>query len=121
MLLPGATFFLGKQNYANGRMFIDAGGAVAISTDFNPGSSNTQNLWLMGTMACTNCGLTPAQSLWGMTRGAAKALAREDLVGALTPGRQADFLILDHVDWQNVLYLYGHNPVTAVYKSGKPL
>ena len=121
VILPGATFFLGKQKYANGRMFIDAGGAVAISTDFNPGSSYTQNLWLMGTMACTNCGLTPAQSLWSMTRGAAKALAREASLGALTPGRQADFLILEHNDWQQILYLYGHNPVAAVYKNGKRL
>ncbi len=118
VLLPGATFFLGKSRYPDGKQFIDAGATVALSTDYNPGSSNTQNLWLMGTLACTHCGLSPAQALWAMTRGAASAINREKTKGHLRPGVKADFLILEATNWEDVLYLYGHNPVAAVYKAG---
>jgi imidazolonepropionase len=121
VLLPGATFYLGKQKYANGRLFVDAGAAVALSTDYNPGSSPTQNLWLMGTMACTHCGLSPAQALWAMTRGGARALGRVTTAGSLQIGRKADFLILQPCDWQELLYGYGHNPVSETYKAGKRL
>ncbi len=118
VLLPGATFFLGKSRYPNGKLFIDAGATVAISTDYNPGSSYTQNLWLMGTLACTYCGLAPAQALWTMTRGAATAINRQNTAGHLRPGITADFLILDTADWEDALYLYGGNPVAEVYKAG---
>lgn len=118
VLLPGATFFLGKSNYPNGKLFVDAGSTIAISTDYNPGSSHTQNLWLMGTLACTHCGLAPAQALWAMTRGAAAAINRQNTTGHLRPGITADFLLLDTSDWEDVLYLYGHNPVASVYKAG---
>ena len=53
VLLPGATFFLGEGSYAPARKMLDAGVRVALSTDFNPGSSPTQNLWLMATMGCS--------------------------------------------------------------------
>lgn len=118
VLLPGATFFLGKPKYPNGKLFIDAGAAVAISTDYNPGSSHTMNLWLMGTMACTHCGLSPAQALWGMTRGAARAINRVDSAGSLAIGRKADFILCDATDWEDLLYFYGHNPVMTTYKAG---
>jgi imidazolonepropionase len=118
VLLPGATFFLGKSDYPNGRQFIEAGATVALSTDYNPGSSHTQNLWLMGTLACTHCGLAPAQALWAMTRGAATALNRAQTKGHLRPDIKADFLILDTTDWEDILYLYGHNPVAETYKAG---
>ena len=118
VLLPGATFFLGKSRYADGRLFLEAGATIAISTDFNPGSSHTQNLWLMGTMACTHCGLAPAQALWAMTRGAATAIGRQNTTGHLRPGVNADFLILETTDWEDALYLYGHNPVRNAYKAG---
>jgi imidazolonepropionase len=118
VLLPGATFFLAKSKYPRGRLFIDAGGTVALSTDYNPGSSHTMNLWLMGTLASTHCGLTPPEALWAMTRGAAAAIGRQDRAGAIRVGSPADFLILDPADWQELLYFYGHNPVRATYKAG---
>lgn len=119
VLLPGATFFIGKKRYPDGRLFIEAGAEIAISTDYNPGSSHTRNLWLMGTMACCYCGLTPSQALRAMTAGAARALLMQDEVGSLAAGMKADFLILKDSDWQEVLYLYGRVPVHAVYKAGE--
>jgi len=121
VFLPGATFFLGKSRYPDGRLFARAGAEVAISTDYNPGSSHTQNLWLMGTMACTHCGLEPAQALRAMTRGAARALDMDDRVGTIAPGARADFLFLDCCDWQELLYQFGWNPVGTVYKRGCPV
>jgi imidazolonepropionase len=118
VLLPGATFFLGKSRYPSGQQFIQAGATVALSTDYNPGSSHTQNLWLMGTLACTHCGLSPAQALWAMTRGAATAINRERTKGHLRPDVKADFLVLEATDWEDILYLYGHNPVAETYKAG---
>ena len=118
VLLPGATFFIGKHRYPDGAMLVDAGATVALSTDFNPGSSHTRNLWLMGTFGCTYCGLTPSQALYAITAGAAKALGRENSIGRLTPGHAADFIFLEDRDWQEILYLFGRNPVTSVYKRG---
>jgi len=119
VLLPGATFFLNKKRYPDGRMFIQSGCEVALSTDYNPGSSHTRNLWLMGTMGCTHCGLSPAVALRAITRGAARAIRMEHQVGRISRGLLADFLILDVTDWQEILYLYGHNPVSQVYKRGR--
>lgn len=112
--LPGATFFIGKKRFPNGRMFKDAGARIALSTDFNPGSSHTQNLWLMGTMGSSYMGLTPAECLRAMTAGAASALGLQKEVGQLKPGMQGDLLILKSSDWQDILYLYGTNPVEQV-------
>lgn len=112
--LPGATFFIGKKRFPNGRMFKDAGARIALSTDFNPGSSHTQNLWLMGTMGSSYMGLTPAECLRAMTVGAATALGLRKKVGQLKAGMQADLLVLKSRDWQDILYLYGTNPVQRV-------
>ena len=119
VLLPGATFFIGKKRYPDGRLFTSLGAEVAISTDYNPGSSHTQNLWLMGTMSCCYCGLTPSQALRAMTAGAARALLMHGEVGSLKRGLKADFVILEDADWQEVLYLFGRIPVREVYKAGK--
>jgi imidazolonepropionase len=119
VLLPGATFFLGKSSFPDGRMFLEAGAEVALSTDFNPGSSYTVNLWLMGTMACTRCRMSPAEALRAMTVGAARALRLEASAGLLAPGRKADFLLLECRRWEEILYLYGRNPVRAVCKAGR--
>ena len=118
VFLPGATFFIGKKRFPAGRLFARAGTTMAVSTDFNPGSSFTANLWLMGTMCCTYLGLTPAEALRAMTAGAASALGMEQKIGTVAPGFSADLLLLEDSDWQNILYLYGRNPVAGVYKSG---
>jgi imidazolonepropionase len=119
VLLPGATFFLGEGGYAPARRMIDAGVRVALSTDFNPGSSPTQNLWMMATMGCSQLRMTAEEVIRAITIEAAAALALEDEVGSLEVGKKADILILDHSREVEVPYRYGMNPVWRVFKDGK--
>lgn len=119
VLLPGATFFLGEGGYAPARRMLDAGVRVALSTDFNPGSSPTQNLWLMATMGCSQLHMTTEEVIRSLTIEAAAALALEDEVGSLEVGKKADILVLDHSRQVEVPYRYGMNPVWRVYKEGK--
>jgi imidazolonepropionase len=119
VLLPGATFFLGEGGYAPARRMIDAGVRVALSTDFNPGSSPTQNLWLMATMGCSQLRMNAQEVVRAITIEAASALALDDEIGSLEVGKKADILILDHSRQAEIPYRYGMNPVWRVFKEGK--
>ena len=119
VLLPGATFFLGEGSYAPARQMLDAGVRVALSTDFNPGSSPTQNLWLMATMGCSQLRMTAEEVIRAITIEAAAALALDDEVGSLEVGKKADILILDYSREAEIPYRYGMNPVWRVFKDGK--
>jgi imidazolonepropionase len=119
VLLPGATYFLGRTDFAPGRMLADAGCAVAVSTDFNPGSCMSENLPLMLNMACLYNRLYPREALLGATRWAAQAVGRQDRAGTLTPGKLADVLVLDTHDYRNFVYHFGVNLTHMVFKRGK--
>jgi imidazolonepropionase len=119
VLLPGATFFLGGQSYAPARRMLDAGVRVALSTDFNPGSSPTQNLWLMATMGCSQLQMTAEEVVRAITIDAATAVAVEEEVGSLEVGKKADILILDYSRGAEIPYRYGMNPIWRVFKDGK--
>jgi len=119
VMLPGATFFLGEGGLAPARGLLDAGVRVALSTDFNPGSSPTQNLWLMATMGCSQLGMSAAEVIRGITVEAAAALGLENEVGSLEIGKKADILILEHHRYMEIPYRYGMNPVWCVYKNGE--
>ncbi len=119
VLLPGATFFLGEGGYAPARRMLDAGVRVALSTDFNPGSSPTQALWFMSTMGCSQLRMTGDEVIRAITIEAAAALAMDDEVGSLEVGKKADILILDHSRSAEIPYRYGMNPVWRVFKEGK--
>lgn len=119
VLLPGATFFLGEGGAAPARLLLDAGIPVALSTDFNPGSSPTQNLWLMTTLGCSQLRMTAAEVMRAVTIEAATALALEHEVGGLEVGKRADILILQCDDHREIPYHYGMNPVWRVYKSAR--
>lgn len=119
VLLPGATYFLGKKDFAPGRMLADAGCAVAVSTDFNPGSCMSENLPLMLNMACLYNRLYPREALLGATRWAAQAVGLQDRVGTLTPGKLADVLVLDTRDYRNFIYHFGVNMTHQLFKRGK--
>ncbi|NMB75215.1 MAG: imidazolonepropionase [Myxococcales bacterium] len=119
VILPAATLFAGKQRYAPGRMLCDTGCRVAVSTDFNPGSSHTQNLPMTLTLACLGCRLTPEEAVRGATRHAAAALGLESDRGSIGPGKRADVLILDSPDWRDLLYHFGGNLAWRVFKNGQ--
>jgi imidazolonepropionase len=119
VLLPGATFFLGEGGHAPARRLLDAGARVALSTDLNPGSSPTENLWLMGTMGCSQLKMTAEEVIRAMTIEAAAAVALDDQVGSLEVGKKADILILDCQRYVQIPYRYGMNPVWRVFKDGK--
>ncbi len=118
-LLPGTVFTLGLRAYAPARAMIDAGCAVALATDFNPGSSPILSVPLIQAIACSQMRLLPGEALVGTTLNAAWALGLADRVGSLAPGKAADFLILDGDDHRLVPYQAGHNPVAAVYRAGR--
>ena len=118
-LLPGTVFSLGIDSYAPAREMIAAGVAVALATDFNPGSCPILSVPLVMAIACTQMKLSPAEALTGCTLNAAWALGLADEVGSLAPGKAADFLILDGDDYRLVPYHAGHNPVHAVYRDGR--
>jgi len=119
VLLPGATFFLGEQGYAPARRLLEAGARVALSTDLNPGSSPTANLWLMASMGCSQLRMSAEEVIRAITIEAAAALALDDEVGSLEVGKKADFLILEETRYAEVPYRYGMNPVWRVYKEGR--
>ncbi len=119
VMLPGATFFLGEGGLAPARRLLDAGVRVALSTDFNPGSSPTQNLWLMATMGCSQLGMSVTEVIRAITIEAAAALGLEHEVGSLEVGKKADILVLGYSRHAEIPYRYGVNPVWRVYKDGE--
>lgn len=118
VLLPGAAFFLG-QEFPDARRFLDAGVTVAVATDFNPGSSPTANLTLVGTMAAVRMHMPPAQVLHALTVGAAAALSRSDEIGRIVPGMQGDLAIFDVQDYRTLFYRFGANHCVSVIKAGE--
>lgn len=120
-LLPGAVIFLGLNRYPPADRIREQGGIMAIATDFNPGSSPTQNLPLMMTLACTFCKLSVRESLWAATFGGALALRREGEIGTLQAGYQADIVIWEGDDERMIPYYFGMNLVKDVFKAGKQI
>lgn len=118
-ILPGVTLHLGLPA-APGRALIDAGAAVAVGTDLNPGSSPVFSTQLALALAVRLCRLTPAEALTACTVNAAAALGLSDR-GALAPGQQADFLALHSPDWRDLPYALGANPVRNVFVDGTPV
>lgn len=116
-LLPATALYL-REEAAAGRKMIDEGVAVAISTDCNPGSSPTTSMPLVMNLACISMRLTPAESLTAATYNAACAINRQDKVGSLEVGKQADIVLWDVKNYQELQYLFGVNHVKSVWKKG---
>ncbi|MHB9150429.1 MAG: imidazolonepropionase [Thermoleophilia bacterium] len=118
VLLPGAVFFLGLHEYAPARRLLEAGVRVALSTDFNPGTCYTENVFLMGTIASTQMKMDVTEVTLGLTLNAAHAVGMAHEVGSLEVGKRADILILDSANHLSIPYHWGVNPVTVVMKDG---
>ncbi|WP_044001554.1 imidazolonepropionase [Hymenobacter swuensis] len=119
VLLPLVPLFLRQDRYAPGRAFIEAGLPVALSTDFNPGSCPSKNLWLAVSVACLKMGLTPREAIAAVTINAAWAIGQQQECGSLEPGKRADILVLDVPALEEIPYWLGENPVQQVIIGGK--
>lgn len=120
VLLPGTAFFL-MAEYAQARKMIDAGVAVALSTDQNPGSSPTISLPFIMNLGCLKMSMTPEEVLTATTINAAHAIGVNDVVGSLEKGKKADITIFDVPNYLMLSYQYGMNHVDTVLKDGKPV
>jgi imidazolonepropionase len=118
--LPIASMYLGEP-YLPARKLIGAGVAVAVATDFNPGSAPSYHLPLAMTLACLNQAMTPQEVLHGATSLAARAIGAGDTIGSLLPGYQADFAIIDAPSLNQWLYHFVPNACIAVVKKGRRL
>ena len=117
--LPGTPFGLAHKEYTPARAILAAGGALALATDLNPGTTWCESMQMVIALACRYMGLTQAQAIVAATLNAAFAIGRGHDVGSLAPGYQADILILNVADYRQVGYRYGTNLVETVIKRGR--
>ncbi len=118
VLLPGTMLFLGKRHQAPARRLMDAGAAVALATDFNPGSSPGMSLPLMAMLGISQMGMLPAEAITAITVNGAAALGEAGVAGQIAPGFRADLLLLGVRDWREVPYWYGANLVRGTWVGG---
>jgi len=120
VLLPASALFLGRP-MPPGRALVDDGAAVALATDFNPGSAFCESLPLCCALAATQLKLSPAEALAACTVNAAHVLGRADRLGRLAPGFRADVVLLDAPDWRYLAYHLGGDLVDGVVLAGEPV
>ncbi len=125
-LVPGANYFLGLDRFPPARKLIDAGVAVALATDYNPGSSPTPSMPFVLSLACTHMKMTPAEAISAATINGAWALQLQDRKGSIEPGKDADLAVFDVDDYREIAYYFATNRCAftvlngTVRLSGKP-
>ncbi len=119
--LPGTPFGLGHHEYTPARQIIEAGGALALATDLNPGTCYCESMQFIIALACRYMRLTPAEAITAATHNAAHAIGLGDKVGSLETGKKADILVLDIPNYRHLGYHFGVNLVERVIKSGQVL
>lgn len=117
--LPAVNFNLGTTEYADARAMMDAGAAVALATDLNPGSAPCPSMPAVMSIACRYQRLTPAEALNASTINAAHAIGQGDETGSIEVGKRADILVLKAGDYRHIPYFFGGNPVQTVIKRGR--
>ncbi|MFT9055340.1 MAG: imidazolonepropionase [Ethanoligenens sp.] len=117
-VLP-ATAFCMQKPFADARAMIDAGGAVAMASDYNPGSCFCNSIPLLFALACINMHLSVEEALTSMTLNGAAALCRADSVGSIEPGKKADLVVLADPSYRFLVYRTAGNLVERVYKNGR--
>lgn len=118
-LLPGTIFSLGMNSYARARKMIEEGVAVALATDFNPGSCNCDDMQMIITIACLQMKMLPSEAIIASTINAACALGLGEKTGSLKAGKDADILIMDMPSYQYLPYHLGSSCVETVIKNGE--
>jgi imidazolonepropionase len=119
VLLPGSVYALGSTCYPRAREMIEAGLAVVIATDFNPGSSPTASMPMILSLACTQMKMSPAEAVSASTINPAYSLGRGDQIGSLESGKVANFSIFDCSDYRELAYWFGVPLTHGVYVEGK--
>ncbi|MEN6401163.1 MAG: imidazolonepropionase [Armatimonadia bacterium] len=117
--LPCTPFGLADAHYTPAKDFMSAGGTLAIATDLNPGTAWCESMQFVIALACRYLKLTPAQAVAAATINAARAIRREDVIGSLEAGKQADLLILSVDDYRHLAYRFGGSLVETVIKKGR--
>ena len=118
-LLPATSFNLQVENFARARFMLDNNIPVALSTDYNPGSSPCENLQLVMTFASIVMKMTPEEVIAGCTINGACSLKIEEEVGSLVEGKKADVVIFDSQNLEYIIYHFGINHVDKVIKNGE--
>jgi imidazolonepropionase len=116
-ILPGVSFFL-NHGYAPARALIDGGVAVAIASDFNPGSCMSWSMPMMMTIACTQMHMTPEEAITAATFNGAAALGLSHEIGSIEPGKNADLIVAGVPDYRFLAYHFGTNHVRTTIKNG---
>ena len=119
VLLPGSVYALGSTCYPRAREMIEAGLAVVIATDFNPGSSPSPSMLMMLSLACRQMKMSPAEAISASTINAAHSLGRGDKIGSLEPGKFANFSIFDCKDYRELAYWFGFSQADSIYVRGE--
>jgi imidazolonepropionase len=119
IIIPAVSFNLGSSHFADARGLIDAGAAVALTTDMNPGSAPCPSQPLVMALACRYQRLLPAEALNACTINAAHAIGLSGRLGSLEPGKQADVLLVDAPDYRHLCYQFGGNLVQCVIERGR--
>lgn len=119
VLLPTSVLLMGAKKYPAARAMIDAGLAVVLASDFNPGSSPSPSMLLVLTLASAQMKMTPAEAITATTINAAYSLGRGEAVGSLETGKRANFVIHDFADWRELAYFAGIEHPVAVFIDGR--
>lgn len=120
-LLPGAVFHLGLHAYPPARMLIDRGAAVALATDYNPGTSPTTSMPMILSLACTQMHMTPAEAISAATLNGAHALGLANRIGSIEEGKDGNLAIFDCADFREIPYHFGMNLASATIYRGEPI
>jgi len=119
VLLPGSVFCLRRTEYSQARAMVDAGLAIVLATDFNPGSSPVASMPFVMSLACLQMGLTPAEALTAATFNAACSLGLGSEIGSLEKGKQADFLVHEFSDYRELAYFVSAPLRPRVFVGGR--
>jgi len=118
-LLPGANYFLGHHDYPDARRFIDSGVAVALASDYNPGTSPTLSMPFVMSLACTHMKMSPEEAIAAGTVNAACALRLHGRKGSIEPGKDADIAVWDVQDYREIAYWFAWNRCSEVVIAGQ--
>jgi imidazolonepropionase len=119
VLLPGSVYALGSISYPRAREMIDAGLAVVLASDFNPGSSPTVSMPMILSLACTEMKISPAEAITASTINAAYSLNRGEKIGSLESSKRANFCIFDCEDYREIAYWFGFAQTHSVFVRGE--